>query len=89
MIHRVDVEADLRQIFAQVLHLDAAQISAEKRLVEDFGLNSLAAARLSMAIEDRFVIELAIADAQFMTTFGDAVERVWMRLQEAQAGRTD
>jgi len=89
MTSRDEVEAGLRQIFSEVLHLDATQISADKRLVEDFGVNSLAAARLSMAMEEHFEVELAIADAQFMTTFGAAVERVWMRLQEAPGSLPD
>lgn len=80
MTTRDTVEVELRKIFVALLHVDPREVTGAKRLVEDFGVSSLAAARLSMAIEERFGVELTISDAQVMVTFDAAIDCVYSKV---------
>lgn len=60
-------------------------ITAESRLVEDLGCDSLDRVQLSMDVEDEFGIEIPYEDVDKVKTVGDLVALVETKLQQVTA----
>lgn len=63
----------IKEIIAEELNVDAAEITMETRLAEDLGADSLDAVELIMAIEDEFGVEVDDESAQSIRSVGDIV----------------
>lgn len=63
----------VKEIIAEELNVDAAEITMETRLAEDLGADSLDAVELIMAIEDEFGVEVDDESAQSIRSVGDIV----------------
>lgn len=61
------------EIVAEKLRSDVANITAETKLVEDLGADSLDTVEIVMAIEEAFGIEIDNDEAQKMSTIADVV----------------
>ena len=66
----------LQQIIAEVLNVDADEISMETTFTDDLGADSLDVFQIIMGIEEEFDIEIANEDAENIITVGDAVEQI-------------
>ena len=66
----------LREIIAEVLNVDADEITMETTFVDDLGADSLDIFQIIMAIEEEFEIEIPTEEVEKITTVGDAVEQI-------------
>ncbi len=66
----------LKQIIAEVLNVDADEISMDTTFVDDLGADSLDIFQIIMGIEEEFDIEIQNEDAEKIVTVADAVEQI-------------
>ena len=66
----------LREILAEVLNVDADEITMETTFVDDLGADSLDVFQIIMGIEEEFDIEISNEDAEKIVSVGDAVEQI-------------
>ena len=66
----------LQGIIADVLNVDASDITIETTFVDDLGADSLDIFQIIMGIEEEFDIEIDNDDAEKIVTVGDAVEQI-------------
>ncbi len=66
----------LQAIIADVLNIDAEEISMESTFVDDLGADSLDIAQIIMGIEDEFGISIPQEEAEKIVTVGDAAEQI-------------
>ena len=66
----------LQEIVAEVLNLDANEITMDTTFVDDLGADSLYVFQMFMDIEVEFDIEISNEDAEKIVSVGDAVERI-------------
>lgn len=66
----------IKKIIAEVLNVDAEEITMETTFVDDLGADSLDIFQIIMGLEEEFDIEIANEDAEKITTVGDAVEQI-------------
>ena len=66
----------LKNIIAEVLNVDADEITMDTTFVDDLGADSLDVFQIIMGIEDEFDIEIPSEEAEKIVTVGDAVEQI-------------
>lgn len=66
----------LQEIIADVLAVNAEEITVDTTFVDDLGADSLDIFQIIMGIEDAFDIEIDNEDAEKIVTVGDAVEQI-------------
>jgi len=66
-------EDRVKEIIAKELEVDAKQLTAEAKFIEDLGADSLDIVELVMALEDEFGLDIPDEDAEKMKTVGDAM----------------
>ena len=66
----------LQKIIAEVLNVDADEITMETTFVDDLGADSLDVFQIIMGIEEEFDIEITNEDAEKIVAVGDAVEQI-------------
>ena len=66
----------LREIIAEVLNVDADEITMETTFVDDLGADSLDVFQIIMGIEEEFDIEISNEDAEKIVSVVDAVEQI-------------
>lgn len=66
----------LKKIIAEVLNVDAEEITMDTTFVDDLGADSLDVFQIIMGLEEEFDIEIANEDAEKIVTVGDAVEQI-------------
>ena len=66
----------LKEIIAEVLNVDAAEISMETTFVDDLGADSLDVFQIIMGVEEKLDIEVDTEAAEKITSVGDAVELI-------------
>ena len=66
----------LKEIIADVLNVDADDITEDTTFVDDLGADSLDIFQIIMGIEETFDIEIDNDDAENIATVGDAVEQI-------------
>lgn len=64
---------NVREMLAEQLSLDASKITAESKIVEDLGADSLDVVELLMTLEEEFGIVVSDEDAVKIVTVGDIV----------------
>ncbi len=69
----------------KVLGIDEALVTDDSEFKKDLNADSLDLAELVMEFEDEFKIDIPDADAEKITTFGDAVKRITERYNEKKA----
>ena len=67
---------ELQQIIAEVLNVDADEISMETTFVDDLGADSLDIFQIIMGIEEEFDVEIPNEAAEHIVTVGDAVDQI-------------
>ncbi len=66
----------LKEIIAEVLNVDAGEITADTTFVEDLGADSLDVFQIIMAVEEKLDLEVDTDAAEKLSTVGDAVELI-------------
>jgi acyl carrier protein len=66
----------LQKIIAEVLSVDADEVTMETTFIDDLGADSLDVFQIIMAIEEEFDIEIPTEAAESIVSVGDAVEQV-------------
>lgn len=66
----------LKQIIAEVLNVDADEITMETTFVDDLGADSLDIFQIIMGIEEEFDIEIQNDEAEQIVTVADAAGRI-------------
>ena len=66
----------LKQIIADVLNVDAEEVTMESTFVDDLGADSLDIFQIVMGIEEEFDIEIDNDEVEKITTVADAVEKI-------------
>ena len=66
----------LQEIIADVLNVNADEITMETKFVDDLGADSLDIFQIIMGIEEAFDIEIDNDEAEKIVTVGDAVEQI-------------
>ena len=66
----------LQQIIAEVLNVDADEITMDTTFVDDLGADSLDVFQIIMGIEEEFDIEIPNEAAEKIVCVGDAVEAI-------------
>ena len=66
----------IQQIIAEVLNIDADEITMQTTFVDDLGADSLDVFQIIMGIEEEFDIEIPNEAAESIVTVADAVEQI-------------
>ena len=66
----------LKKIIAEVLNVDADEITMDTTFVDDLGADSLDIFQIIMGIEEEFDSEIANEEAENIVTVADAVEQI-------------
>lgn len=66
----------LKQIIADVLNVDTAEITEDTTFVDDLGADSLDVFQIIMGIEEEFDVEIDNDTAERIVTVGDAAEAI-------------
>lgn len=66
----------LQSIIAEVLNIDANDITMDTTFVEDLGADSLDVFQIIMGIEEEFDIEIPTDAAENIVSVADAVEQI-------------
>lgn len=66
----------LSKIIAEVLNVDADEITMETTFVDELGADSLDVFQIIMGIEEEFDIEIPNEEAEKIVSVGDAVEAI-------------
>ncbi len=66
----------LKKIIAEVLNVDADEITMETTFIDDLGADSLDIFQIIMGLEEEFDIEIDNEEAEKIVTVADAVEQI-------------
>ena len=66
----------LAKIIAEVLNVDANEITLDTTFVDELGADSLDVVQIIMGIEEEFDIEIPNEEAEKIVSVGDAVEAI-------------
>lgn len=66
----------LQEIIAEVMNVDADEITMDTTFVDDLGADSLDVFQIIMGIEEEFDIEIENEAAEKIVTVGDALEQI-------------
>lgn len=71
----------LQNIIAEVLNVDAGEVTMDTTFTEDLGADSLDVFQILMSVEEAFDIEIQEEDAEQIVSVGDAVEAIRKAIQ--------
>ncbi|MBC7221803.1 acyl carrier protein [Candidatus Bipolaricaulota bacterium] len=77
-----DVANRVKEIIAEQLMVDLEEITEDSTFVDDLGADSLDRVELIMEFEEEFGIEIPDADAEKISTVGEAIAYIERRLAE-------
>lgn len=66
----------LQAIIADVLNVDASEVTMETTFVDDLGADSLDVFQILMGVEEEFDIEIDPEEAEKIVSVGDAVQAI-------------
>ena len=66
----------IQEIISSVLNIDADEITADTKFIDDLGADSLDIMQVIMALEEEFEIEISEDAAENIVTVGDAAEQI-------------
>lgn len=70
------IDERVKQIVAEQLGVDEAQVTPEASFMDDLGADSLDTVELVMALEEEFDIEISDEDAEKIQTVQDAISYI-------------
>ncbi|TWJ19633.1 acyl carrier protein [Geobacter argillaceus] len=70
------IEKRIKEIVAEQLGVDEAQVNNESSFMDDLGADSLDTVELVMALEEEFDIEISDENAEKIQTVQDAIDYI-------------
>lgn len=70
------IDKRVKEIVAEQLGVDEAQVTGEASFMDDLGADSLDTVELVMALEEEFDIEISDEDAEKIATVQDAIDYI-------------
>jgi acyl carrier protein len=70
------IEKRIKEIVAEQLGVDEAQVANESSFMDDLGADSLDTVELVMALEEEFEIEISDEDAEKIQSVQDAIDYI-------------
>ena len=80
----MSVEEEMKEIVAQIVHVDKSILTREGSLRKDIKADSLDIVQALVAVEDKFDIEIPDEEAQKFQNFGDFIDYVERRVAEKE-----
>lgn len=77
---RAAIEARVKELFAEQLAVDAAQVTPEARFSEDLNADSLDLVEAVLALEEEWNIEIPEEEMEPVKTVGQAIDLVAKKL---------
>jgi acyl carrier protein len=77
-----DIADRVKDVTAQMLKVDPAQVTTESHFVRDLGAESIQSIELVAAFEEEFDIEMDQDEALSVQTVGDAIEYIGRVVKE-------
>jgi acyl carrier protein len=77
----MDIAEKVKEIVAQQLDVDIAEVKDEAQFIEDLGADSLAIVELVLAFEEQFEIDIPDEDTEKIQTVGDAIKYIQEHLK--------
>jgi acyl carrier protein len=77
----LEIQEKIKQIIADELGVDEAQVTENARFIEDLGADSLDIVELIMRFEEEFGIEIPDEDAEKMQSVRDALAYVEQKMK--------
>jgi acyl carrier protein len=77
---RAEIESKLTDLLVDELGIDRDSIASDARFEEDLDVDSLGVVELLMALEDNFGVKIPDEEAEQITTVGEAVDLVVLKL---------
>ncbi|HMJ10534.1 MAG TPA: acyl carrier protein [Polyangiaceae bacterium] len=72
----MDIADKVKEIVAQQLDVNIAEVKEEAQFIEDLGADSLAIVELVLAFEEQFEIDIPDEDTEKIATVGDAIKYI-------------
>ena len=72
----MDIAQKVKEIVAQQLDVDIAEVKDEAQFIEDLGADSLAIVELVLAFEEQFEIDIPDEDTEKIGTVGEAISYI-------------
>ena len=69
-----NLEQDVRQLIAEIIEMESAQIEPDANLVEDLGMDSMMALEILAALEKKYKIKIPEEDLPKITTVNRAID---------------
>lgn len=70
------IEQRIKDIIVEQLGVNADQVTAEAKFIEDLGADSLDTVELVMALEEEFGLEIPDEEAEKLQSVGDVIKYV-------------
>ena len=70
----VNIEKEVRELIADIIEMNPAEIAPDAHLVEDLGMDSMMALEILASIEKKFRIKIPEEDLPKITTLNKAIE---------------
>jgi acyl carrier protein len=77
---RTEIEAKLTDLLVDELGIERDDITTDAKFEEDLDVDSLGVVELLMALEDNFGVRIPDEEAEQITTVGEAVDLVELKL---------
>ena len=77
---RTEIEAKLTELLVDELGIERDDITTDAKFEEDLDVDSLGVVELLMALEDNFGVKIPDEEAEQITTVGQAVDLVELKL---------
>jgi acyl carrier protein len=77
---RTEIEAKLTVLLVDELGIERDDITTDAKFEEDLDVDSLGVVELLMALEDNFGVKIPDEEAEQITTVGEAVDLVELKL---------
>ena len=77
---RTEIEAKLTDLLVDELGIERDDITTDAKFEEDLDVDSLGVVELLMALEDNFGVKIPDEEAEQITTVGEAVDLVEIKL---------
>ncbi len=71
-----EIETGVTDVIRRHLHVTEGNLGPQTRFVDDLGADSLALVDLTLALEEKFDIDISDAESERIQTVGDAIVSV-------------
>lgn len=85
-IDRKEIERKVKEILVKELGVKIENITSEKRLIEDLGMDSFTAIELMFELEDGMGIEIPEKETLKLVIVKDVIDYIISRLSEKESG---